>query len=353
MIKFAESFLKFPGTLSKTYQWMAFLLLFGVLLLSCTPTPDLKMVKFNGETQGTYYVVTYYDKEGRNLQNEIDLLLANFDTIASMWVAESQISKINRNEDVLLDSSFIELFNISNRIYAKTKGAFDPTVGPLVNAWGFGFTDRMHVDQHLIDSLLPLVGLNQVKIENKHIVKADNRIQIDFNAIAQGYSVDLVDNFLSSKGIDNFLIDIGGEVKASGQKPGHETWKVGIEKPADNAGYGENLNAIIKLSNKSLATSGNYRKFYEEDGVRYSHTINPKTGYPVQHAILSVSVLAKDCAVADAYATSFMVMGFDNSIEILASDTTLDAYFIYGGTSDTLHTYFTEGFKKIILEEIQ
>jgi len=329
-----------------------FLLFF---LSHCSSPPQEVVVKFQGEIQGTYYVVTYYDNQGRDFQKEIDDLLADFDQTASMWVEGSILSRVNRNgEGVELNAIFLELFEMSNKVYEKSGGAFDPTVGPLVNAWGFGFTDRMKVDQHVVDSLLPLVGFNKVSLENNQVIKSDPRVQFDFNAIAQGYSVDLIGGLLEEKGILNYLIDIGGEVLGKGIKPDKSPWKVGIEKPQDNAGYGEGLKAIIALKDKALATSGNYRKFYEVDGIRYSHTIDPKTGYPVQHSILSVSVLADDCATADAWATAFMVSGLDQSIEILGRDKSLDAYFIYSGSSTgDLRTYFTEGFKEILVEEME
>lgn len=335
--------------------YVPYLIFIVFLLTQCGPYGSMQPVKFQGQTQGTYYVVTYFDKQGRNFQKEIEDLLKGFDNTASMWVDSSIISRINRNEEgVEPNEVFGEIFKKSKVVYERSDGAFDPTVGPLVNAWGFGFTDRMKIDQEAIDSLLPLVGFHQVAIENNRVTKTDSRIQFDFNGIAQGYSVDLIGNFLEDNGINSFLVDIGGEVLGKGEKPDGAPWKVGIEKPTDNAGYGEGLKAVIKLNNKALATSGNYRKFYEEDGVRYSHTINPETGYPVAHSILSVSVLADDCASADAWATAFLVLGLDQSIEILGRDKSLDAYFIYSGsTTGDLKTYFTEGFKEILLEEME
>jgi thiamine biosynthesis lipoprotein len=331
---------------------LVFLLLL-CFFVRCTGPRLSDPVQFRGQAQGTYYAVTYYDSEQRNFQRAVDSLLREFDLTGSMWVENSIISRINRNEaEVDPDAIFIELFNRSKQVHEKSGGAFDPTVGPLVNVWGFGFKDRMKVDQHIVDSLLPLVGFDLVSLENNRIIKADPRVQFDFNAIAQGYAVDLIGLFLEDQGIGNYLVDIGGEVLAIGEKPDNTPWKVGIEKPADNAAYGEGLKAIVRLENKALATSGNYRKFYEEEGVRYSHTIDPKTGYPVQHSILSVSVLANDCATADAWATAFMVLGLDYSIEILGRDKDLDAYFIYSGSvSGELKTYFTEGFKEILIEE--
>ena len=311
---------------------------------SCT-NPAGKKVQIQGATQGTYYSITYFDANGMDYQNQIENQLANFDTVASMWVKESLISKINRNElKTTGNPEFHELYIRSKEIFHASEGAFDPTIGPLVNAWGFGFSDRMKVDSALVDSLLPLVGFDRVTFENETISKEDPRIQFDFNAIAQGYAVDLIGMFLESKGISNYLIDIGGEVLGKGNKPNGDKWKVGIEKPADNAQYGDALKAIVILKDKALATSGNYRKFYEENGVRYSHTINPETGFPVQHSILSVSVLAEDCATADGWATAFMVLGLDSSLDILQHHSQLEAFFIYSDKkTGEMKTKYTDG----------
>lgn len=329
-----------------------FSILIIIIMIACMPQRQ-KLVKFQGDTQGTYYMVSYYDMQGRDLKPQIDSLLSAFDRVASMWVDSSIITRINRNEMLeITNSDFIYLYQLSKTIYEASGGAFDPTVGPLVNAWGFGFTDRMKVDQQVVDSILPFIGFDKVSFENGKIEKKDARVQFDFNAIAQGYSVDLVGEFLESKGIKNYLIDIGGEVLGIGHKPNGDIWKVGIEKPADNAEYGDAIEAIVKLENKAMATSGNYRKFYEENGVRYSHTIDPKTGYPVHHSILSVSVMADNCGEADAWATAFMVLGLEKSIEILGKNKNLDAYFIYSGASSgDFRTYFTNGFEKIIVSE--
>ncbi len=331
-------------------KYLTFLALVGLIFLNACSHPESDvMVKFNGRTQGTYYVLTYFDQNARNFQPQVDSILKVIDQSVSLWEPASVISGINREDKgVEPDKIFLELFRMSQEVYEKSDGAFDPTVGPVVNAWGFGFTDRQKVDQHIVDSLLPLVGFNKVKLENDKIIKTDPRIQFDFNAIAQGYAVDLLGKFLQDKMINNFLIDIGGEVLAKGTKPGRMLWKVGIEKPSDNAGYGESLQAIVNLENKALATSGNYRKFYEENGIRYSHTIDPKTGYPVRHSLLSVSVLSSDCATADAYATVFMVMGLEKSKTFLATHGDLEAYFIYTNNDGNLTTYFSKGFDKVL-----
>jgi len=343
--------LAFINLAQKTMRKIPVLFWTFFIAVSCSSPPS-RQIKFQGETQGTYYVVTYYNAEANNLQAEIDSLLADFDTVASMWVENSLISILNRQDTATItNNDFIQLFKKSKYIYSHSAGAFDPTVGPLVNAWGFGFTDRMKVDSAVVDSLLPLVGFNKVKFEAGKFIKEDPRIQFDFNAIAQGYSVDLVGKFLENHGIDNYLIDIGGEVLGEGKKPTGEPWKVGIEKPSDNAQYGEALEAIVKLENKAMATSGNYRKFYVENGVRYAHTIDPKSGYPVQHSILSVSVLADECGMADGWATAFMVLGLEKSIAIVEHDPGLDAYFIYSDKeTGEMKTYFTEGFRDLLID---
>ena len=332
---------------------LIYLIILIFVFTSCVEQKGKTLIKFSGETQGTYYVVTYYDDINRNFQEEIELLLKDFDLVASMWVENSIISKVNRNEaEVEVGEIFSTLFEMSKDVNIKSGGAFDPTIGPLVNAWGFGFTDRMKVDQHVVDSLLPFIGFDKVSLEEFKIVKSDPHIQFDFNAIAQGYSVDLIGSLLEEKGIKDYLIDVGGEVLGKGKKPNDKLWKLGIQKPIDNAEYGEGLQAIIHLKDKAMATSGNYRKYYEEDGIRYSHTIDPKTGYPVQHSLLSVSVLADDCAAADAWATAFMVLGLENSKGLLNRIQGLEAYFIYSGQSGELQTYYTNGFQKILVEEI-
>ncbi len=330
---------------------LLFLILTG-LLFSCNNQEKMQKVKFSGEAQGTYYVVTYFDSENRNLQPQIDFLLDAFDNSVSIWIPNSIISRINNNDtEVEVDDWFRGNFMLSKDVFEKTGGAFDPTVGPLVNAWGFGFTDRMKVDSAIVDSLLQLVGLDRVRIDGNIVVKEDKRIQFDFNAVAQGYSVDLVGELLESYGIDNYLIDIGGEVLGHGVKSDGSAWKVGIEKPKDNASYGEGLKAIVKLKNRALATSGSYRKFYEENGVRYSHTIDPKSGFPVQHSLLSVSVLADDCGVADAWATAFMVVGVELTKDLLKKNQFLEAYLIYSDKEGNMKTWHTKGFSDILDEE--
>ncbi len=325
-----------------------------VVLTIYSCKPEKRPVKLAGEAQGTYYSIIYYDQHNRNFKPEIDSLLDAFDRSVSLWVPNSILSKVNRNDTTKVDKWFSDNFKISKEVYKSTGGAFDCTVEPVVKAWGFGFDEKVDVSKHIIDSLMQFVGFDKIKLVGNQVKKTDPRVKLDFNAIAQGYSVDLVGEFLENKGIENYLVDIGGEVKAKGTKPGGKLWRVGIEKPAKNKNSERKLKLIIGLKDKSVATSGSYRKYYERNGVRYSHTIDPKTGYPVKHSLLSVSVVTDNTAVADAYATAFMVMGFDKAKKFVERTKNMDAFFIYSDPK-TGHniTYATEGFKKLILEKVE
>jgi thiamine biosynthesis lipoprotein len=321
--------------------------LLAIFLISCTA--EKKKVMFQGQTQGTYYAVTYFDVKGRNFQQQIDSVLHAFDLSVSMWNPASILSRINSGDSLALpDDWFTDIFNRSHEISAQTNGAFDITVGPLVNAWGFGFKGRMNMDQEIVDSLKELVDYKTVRLEDGRIKMDKKNIQIDFNAIAQGYSVDVISKFIESKGIRNYLVDIGGEVFGRGSKPDGKPWLVGIENPTTDSLEERTINAMVRLKDRAISTSGSYRKYYEENGIRYSHTIDPVTGYPVRHSLLSVSVLAKDCATADGYATAFMVMGFEKSKEFLEHQTGMEAFFINDGGNGTFQTWATEGFREII-----
>jgi thiamine biosynthesis lipoprotein len=330
-----------------------FLFFFLLVLLGCTQLPK-EPVRLMGEAQGTYYSIIYYDEQQRDLQFEIDSVLKVFDQSVSLWVPNSILSQINNNDvSVKLDKYFIDNFKLSMEVAEKTNGNFDPTVGSLVRAWGFGFDAEKKVDTAIVDSILQFTGYKRVRLVDETVVKDDTRTTFDFNAVAQGYSVDLICGFLENLGIENYLVDIGGEVKGKGNKPDGSFWKVGIDKPVSEVNEARDLKAIIELKYMAIATSGNYRKFYEENGVRYSHTINPKTGYPVQHSLLSASVLAKNAAVADAYATAFMVMGLEQSREFVSQMDELEAYFIYSDKDGNFQTFATPGFQKQITQSFE
>lgn len=332
------------------FRKIAFFIVFGVLILtSCKQQKEPVLVKFTGETQGTYYAITYFAVDGLNYQPSIDSLLHRFDSTASSYKPNSIISRFNNNDtSVRADAMFAAIFQKAMEVSGKTGGAFDITVGPLVNAWGFGFSNRMKMDQHKVDSLLPLVGYHKVKLDNGKLIKTDPRIKIDYDALAQGYSVDVIAAFLDSKGIRSYLIDIGGEVLARHTKPGGEKWSVAIEMPTKNADDERAIQAVVSLEDMAISTSGSYRKYYEENGIRLSHTIDPVAGYPVKHSTLSVSVLAKDCMTADAYATAFMVMGVEKGKAFLVKHPDLEVYFIYTAADGSLKTFYTKGFEALL-----
>ena len=337
---------------SITRKFSLFSLLCLILLASCRHRKEPVLIKIGGETQGTYYAITYYHDDSTNLQPAIDSLLRRFDSTASTYKPNSIISRMNNNDpSVKADEMFSVIFQKATEVSEKTEGAFDITVGPLVSAWGFGLTNRVKMDQHTVDSLLPLVGYKKVNLVNGKLIKTDPRIRIDYNAIAQGYAVDVVGSFLDSKNIQSYLIDIGGEVLARRTKPGGEKWSVAIEVPAQNADDERKIQAVVSLQDMAISTSGSYRKFYEENGKRYSHEIDPSTGYPVKHTTLSVSVLAKDCITADAYATALMVMGLEKSKFYLEKHPKIEAYFIYTAPDGTMKTYFTKGFEKLLRKD--
>ncbi|MBK7173035.1 MAG: FAD:protein FMN transferase [Bacteroidales bacterium] len=323
-----------------------------VLFYSCTEKKQLQLFRFTGETQGTYYAVTIIAEDSANLQPSIDSLLRRFDSSASVYKPNSIISRLNRNDsNAMADETFTAVFQKAMEVSEKTGGAFDITVGPLVSAWGFGLSERLKIDQHTVDSLLAFVGYHKVKLAEGKLDKEDPRIRIDYNAIAQGYAVDVLADFLASKGIKSYLVDIGGEIVGHGSRLDGTDWNVGIELPADNQDDERKIQAVVLLKNKALSTSGNYRKYYEENGVRYSHTIDPSTGYPVKHSLLSVSVLAKDCMTADAYSTAFMVMGLEKAKKFLESQNELEAYFIYSVNKGVNETFFTKGFESILVKD--
>ncbi|MEI6060706.1 MAG: FAD:protein FMN transferase [Bacteroidota bacterium] len=332
---------------------ISFCLLLSVLLfVSCRHRKEPVLMKLQGETQGTYYAITYYVNDSINLQSSIDSLLHRVDSTASTYKPNSIISRLNNNDPTArADAMYAAIFQKAMEVSEKTYGAFDITVGPLVQVWGFGFSNRMKMNQHIVDSLLCFVGYHKVMLDNGKLVKIDPRIRIDFNAIAQGYTVDVVAAFLDSKGLQSYLVDIGGEVLARRTKPGGEKWNVAIEKPGKNADDEPATQAVVSLQDMAISTSGSYRKFYEENGIRYSHTIDPATGYPVRHSTLSVSVLAKDCMTADAYATAFMVMGVEKGKQYLGKHPKMDVFFIYTAPDGSLKTFYTKGFKKILGKE--
>jgi FAD:protein FMN transferase len=302
-------------------------------LFACTPNQQVERnyIQLQGNAQGTTFQILYYDSLQRDFSAQVDSLLKQMDISLSTYVPQSVISRINKNDStVILDEHFIKVFNSAQKIAALSDGAFDITVAPLVNAYGFGFTKKENVDSLLVDSLLKFVGHQKVKIDEGKLIKEQSAIQLDFNAIAQGYSVDVIANFLETKEIANYMVEIGGELRCKGINTKGNYWNIGIDKPVENTEKRE-MQTVVPLKNRAMATSGNYRKFYEQGGLKYSHTINPKTGWPVQHQLLSATVLADDAMTADAFATVFMVMGTEQTKTFLNShpELNLSVYLIY------------------------
>jgi thiamine biosynthesis lipoprotein len=322
-----------------------------LILFSCKE--KTKFSEFNGFAQGTTYHMVFENTGSVNsmeLRNQVEKILHRFDMSLSLYIDSSIVSRINRNETTVPDSFFIEVFKKSKEISTLTDGAFDVTVGPLVEAWGFGPDAHRNFSESKRDSLLQIVGMSKVEIKGGELIKADPHISLDFNAIAQGFSVDVICRYFDSRGIKSYLIEIGGEVRVKGDKGG-VLWKIGIDKPVDNNMMpGNDLEAIIELKDRALATSGNYRKFYIEDGIKYSHTIDPKTGYPAKNQLLSATILADECATADGIATACMVIGKDKTIEFLDRHPEYEAYLIYSDDSGNFRTWTSEPLKKFISE---
>ncbi len=301
-----------------------------------------------GMVFGTIYKITYQSDE--DLHHDIKTALQEVDNALSPYNPNSIITRINHNEDTTLNTLFTDVFYMAQKVSAETEGAFDITVAPLVNAWGFGFKNSISIDTQTIDSLRQFIGYQKVKIENDKVIKEDNRLMLDCSSIAKGYGVDRVAQTLDKKGVKNYMVDIGGEVFIKGKNPKMNRWRIGINKPIeDSLSVNQELQTILEITDAAMATSGNYRKFYYKDGKRYAHTIDPRIGYPIQHNILSATVIAKDCTTADAYATAFMVMGLEKAKAYCEQHPELDAYFICTGKNDNYEIHYTPGMEKLIV----
>lgn len=303
-----------------------------------------------GSVFGTFYHLTYQSETP--LEEGIDQALKEVDASLSPFNKESVITAINNNTSTETNSMFVEVFTLAQDVSKETNGAFDITVAPMVNLWGFGFKNMDQVSQEKVDSLLPYVGYQKVKLVDGKVQKEHPETMLDCSAIAKGYGVDVVGKYLESQGINNYMVEIGGEVRVRGTNPRGELWHVGINKPNDDpASISNDIEQVIQITQLAMATSGNYRNYYEKDGKKYAHTIDPHTGYPVQHSILSSTVLAKSCATADAYATAFMVLGMDEAKKVLAKHPELMAFFIYSDSNGEMKEWMTEGMEKLIISQ--
>ena len=304
------------------------ILIAALILSGCQQKPEIQRI--NGQAIGTYYSVLYVGKEDPKLQAQIDSILSAVSHNLSIFDTNSNLYKVNHNLLLEVDDEFAFILDKSLQISKITDGAFDPTIAPLVEYWGFGKAQPVNNEhnQAVIDSLRALVGYEKITLQQHTVIKQNPHIQLNFNAIAKGYAVDKVADFLLKKGYANCLVEIGGEVVAHGLR-GTQNWIVGIQTPTENRDDAVDAQYLYALKDKATATSGNYRNYKEENGIRYSHIIVPQTGMPEKNDLLSVSVIADNCMTADAYATAFMVMGLEKSIAFLKQHTELEAYFIY------------------------
>ena len=298
---------------------------------------------------GTTYSVTY--QYGEDLQKEIEAELKKVDADFSMFNSQSLVARLNNGENPELSSNFIDVFKLARQVSDDTDGAFDITVAPLVNAWGFGFKNEQIPTKEQVDSLRQLIGFHHVELNGNHITMKKPGMMLDFSAIAKGYGVDVIAKLLERHDIKNFMVEIGGEITTRGINPERVPWKIGVNKPNEDAlNESHELQTILNVTDKSMATSGNYRNFYVKEGKKYAHTIDPKTGYPVQHTLLSATVLADRCAKADAYATSFMVLGMDGAKQILERHKELMAYLIYTDRKGHLTVWYSPSLKDKIVK---
>ncbi|MBL4651788.1 MAG: FAD:protein FMN transferase [Flavobacteriales bacterium] len=337
---------------------------------------DSSYQMIEGLAQGTSYHITYNDTLNRNFQLQVDSIIKVIDLSMSTYIENSLISKCNTSlTNCELDEHMLCVFWKSYEVHYLTNGDFDPTVKPLIDFWGFGtseITTQDAIDSSIVDSLLQYVGMDKIKLfdketeevieylsarefgdaENYELIK-DGQIQLDFNAIAQGYTVDVICEFLQNKEVENYLVEVGGEVRVKGKNGKGNPWKVGIDKPVEESRGGRPLQAVLTLDDKSIATSGNYRKYRIKDGVKYSHTISAKTGYPVTHKILSATVVTDDCMTADAFATAFMVMGHEKAIAYLKTHPSeMEGYLIYSDENGNLLSYITPSLENKIEEKL-
>lgn len=299
----------------------------------------------SGKTMGTTYNVTYLDEQSRDLQTSIDSILVVFNQSLSTYIPDSELSRFNLDDTLDFNLPYLlPVLEASKKVYENTEGAFDPTVGPLVNIWGFGPGGPELKDSVDIKNLLTTVGFSKIEFDQKQLRKKVAGIYLDFSAIAKGYGSDVVADFLKNKGISNYLVEIGGELVANGVNEKGELWKVGVNRPVETANESD-LISIIALQDRAMATSGNYRNFYVRDSVKISHTINPATGYPVNHSLLSATVIAKDCMTADAYATALMVMGVDRAIQLDSALNEIEVFLIFDDGMGGFKTFASESLK--------
>jgi len=320
-----------------------------VVLLACSGTDDSKTLVHNvGFAQGTSYSIKYMSNDDIDYHLQIDSIFSVIDNSLSTYLPNSLISQLNAGDTSLtLDTHFVRVFKASQQVSELSSGLFDCTVAPLVQSWGFGTSNPQELDSLAIVKLLKKVGYQDLSLKGDSLLSNPQLKTLDFNAIAQGYTVDVIADFFDSLNLTDYLIEVGGELRAKGLNSRNKKWRVGIDKPSNEIDKNDRFQLILNLNNKSLATSGNYRNYYEKGGQIYAHTINPKTAYPVQHSLLSATVIADNCMMADAFATSFMVMGVKQTQEFLKTHKGLEVFLIYTDYDNRWRNWSTEGFKSL------
>ncbi len=317
--------------------------LFLFVITACSSQDKTSLVTNYGDAQGTYYHIKYMSDDGKDYHLQIDSILHKVDSSLSIYKSYSLISRLNNGENLKTDSLFNTVFLKAKKVFLESQGNFDCSVYPLVNAWGFYkdyLGDSIMIDSSFFRNILKNIGFQKVKLIGDSLVIPSN-MRLDFNAIAQGFTVDLIASFLNSKNISNYLIEVGGELLAKGINDNDEVWRIGVDKPLEEINTSARFQFILELDNKALATSGNYRKFYEKGGVKYSHMINPFTGFPARNRLLSVSVIHDECILADAYATSFMVMGIRETKKFVEKHTDIEIYLVYTDKNGKWKTYIS------------
>lgn len=320
-----------------------------IILMVLVGCSDMRYYFTEGRVYGTTYHVSY--ESARDYDVEIRSEMERVNSSLSMFNPKSVIARWNREETDTVDSLVLKLWTKAWEVYTLTDGAFDITVAPLVNAWGFGLEGKQQPTSRELDSLRALVGMSKVTLKDNRLIKSLEGIQIDASSIAKGLGVDLVAEFFDTHGINNYMIEIGGEIRLKGESNKGRPWHIGIDKPIeDSTAMNRELQAVLEMTEGALATSGNYRRYYIVDGKKYAHTINPKTGYPVQRDIIGASVYAPTCMEADAYATSFMVLGFVEAKKLVQSLPGLEACLIYLDDQGKENVWMSDGIKKRVLK---
>lgn len=322
-------------------------MVWGVLLFvgGCARQPEYRQME--GKVYGTYYHISYQSE--KDWEPELKAAMERVNASLSMFNPASVVSRLNRNESDSVDAVFCQMYRMAEKVYTISGGAFDITVGPLANAWGFGFKEEVFPDSLRIDSLRRWVGMNKLHLRGERLEKEYPQSVIDASSIAKGLGVDLAADVLEEKNVENYMVEIGGEIRAKGKSSKNRPWRIGIDRPEDDVtAQQRELQLILEITGGALATSGNYRNFYIHEGKKYAHTINPLTGYPVQTEVLSASVYAPSCMEADAFATAFMVLGLERAKKIVQEYAELEACFVYEEDGE-LKTWISEGMEQKIV----